>query len=200
MKKLTEYLIENKKRYNFKVKMAGECSAESQKKLKLTLDKYKVEHFEKVRSIPLQRVHQDFPTLSNIEVHVFDVTLEYPVTIPELEQDLRAAGFNSETFRVRSSTSPAEVDSAIDTARELSDPKPALLHTEELDQVDKKGQDDLQSSYYGDKYNSSFLQDLQRAADERKKELGHDGQDVDVLGSALKETDKSGKLSPVGSK
>jgi hypothetical protein len=200
MKLLKEYLSESTKHYSFKFKFAGDFSADGEKKLKQLLDKYKIESFEKAKSTPIQQVPVDFPTLSNLEVHIFTAILAYPVTIPELEQDLKSIGLSPEYFRIRQSTDPAEVDQALDRARKDAEAKPALLQTEKLDDNDAKARKDAQEGYYGDKYNSSFLSDLQRAAEERKKELGHDGADADVLGSALKETDTEGKQSPVGSK
>jgi hypothetical protein len=201
MKHLVEYLTENKKYYSFKLKFAGDkLEADKIKQLKQMLEKYKIETFENQKSTPIQSSPVDFPTLSNLPVHIINVIMSYPVTVPELEQDLKSAGFNQEYFRVRQSTDPAEIDQAIQRAREEAKPAPALLQTEELDDNDSKARKNAQEGYYGDKYNTSFLQDLQRAADERKKELGHDNSDADVLGTALKETDKEGKKSPIGSK
>lgn len=201
MKRLYEYLTESKKHYSFKLKFAGEgLDKLALDRIKQVLEKYKVEAFEKLKSTPIQASPVDFPTLKNQEVHVVEVVLSYPVTVPEIEQDLKSIGFDQEYFRVRQSTDPHEIDQALARVRAEADPKPALLQTEELDSMDAAARKDAQEGYYGDKYNTSFLQDLQRASEERKKELGHDGEDADVLGTALKETDTEGKQSPVGSK
>ena len=76
MKTLKEYLTESKKVYSFKIKVAGELPESFQENLKTSLERCKVAKLEKISTTPIQSLPLDFPTMSNCEVHIFEVTCE----------------------------------------------------------------------------------------------------------------------------
>ncbi len=193
MKNFKEYLAESKKVYGFKVKVAGEIPENFETQLKERLEKCKVITFEKLTTTPVQMVPLDFPNLSNKEVTIYNVVLEYPITSPEIVAEVKSLGMPEECFRVRGSEEPSEAD-------QLSlDDKPskeALL----TDGQYKEAESVKHKDYFGDEFNKSFLKDLQKAAKEKSKESGSAKGKPDVLGSAPKvKQDKAGAKSAIGS-
>lgn len=193
MKTFKEYLSESKKVYSFKVKVAGELPENFESQLKERLERCKVVTFEKMATTPVQKVPLDFPNISNAEVTIYDVILEYPITSPEIVREIKDIGLDEDTFRVRGSGEPSEIDQ-IAMDNELT--KTSLLsdpHYTEAEKIKHK-------EYFGDDFNKGFLKDLEKTAKERKKELGQDKGKPDVLGNAPKvKQDKSGAKSAVGS-
>jgi hypothetical protein len=80
MKNFKEYLSESKKQYPFKIKVAGEFSKEQEKTLESLLGRYAVVKFKKSTTTPVQELPLDFPQVKNCEVHIYEVTLDYPST------------------------------------------------------------------------------------------------------------------------
>jgi hypothetical protein len=77
MKTLKEYITESfsNKKYQFKVKIAGEVNEDQITKVKTVLEKWGVDNFTKHSTTPIQSLPLDFPTLKNSSVTIFDVTL-----------------------------------------------------------------------------------------------------------------------------
>ena len=195
MKTYTQYLSEAKKTYSFKVKVAGDLPESFADDLKARLDNRGIMQFEQMKTTPVTEVPHDFPTLKNMEVHIFDVMTEYPITTSEIEKEIFEmecckAGY----YKVRNSASPTEIDQI--TMGSKVDYEGALLHDNEY----KDGMKVKQKDYFGDDFNKSFLKELSKEAKDRKKELGHDKLKADVYQDTPKlKQDKAGVKSPVGS-
>lgn len=86
MKTYREYLTESKKSYEFKVKIAGEHDKTHCEGIKKALAQFKVESCSQGKSIPIQETQIDFPEKKNIGVTIFDVTLAYPATSPQIRE------------------------------------------------------------------------------------------------------------------
>lgn len=86
MKSFKEYLIESKKIYEFKIKIAGDCPKDSVAKIKEALTTYKVESCSAGRSIPIAEKQVDFPKLENVGVTIFDVSLSYPTNTVQVRE------------------------------------------------------------------------------------------------------------------
>ena len=111
MKTFKEYLSESKKTYSFKVKIAGELPEDFADRLKARINNRSIIQFEALKTTPVQELPLDFPELKNVEVHIFDVMTEYPLTPQEIEAEITemnccAVG----TFKVRNSQSPSEIE------------------------------------------------------------------------------------------
>jgi hypothetical protein len=185
MKTFKEYLVESKKLYSFKIKVAGELPKNFQEDLKTRLDRCKVATFEKKSTTPIQALPLDFPDHPNTEVTVFEVICEYPITAPEIANDVKATGLPESCFRVRGSGEPSEQEQVLAQA-EPSDE--AVLNDSQYKDSGKVNHKD----YFGDDFNKSFLKDLSKAAKERKKE----GTQVEYKISKQKQ-DKAGMSSPI---
>lgn len=188
MKTFKDYLTESKKTFSFKVKVAGELPENFQETLKAKLDRCKVMTFEKVTTTPIQKLPLDFPGKENMEVTVFEVVTEYPITSPELGVYVKETGVDENCFRVRGSGEPTEIDQL------LMDDEPsgeALLGEIDMD----KGNGKIKhKDYFGDDFNKGFLKDLAKAAKDRKK----DGVQTEYKLPKAK-TDKVGAKSAIGS-
>ena len=164
MKTFKEYLTESKKIYSFKIKVAGELPQNFQENLKQQLDLCKVAQLSKISSTPIQESPMDFPTLKNVEVHIFEVVCEYPITAPEIATDIKSMGIDEDCFRVRGSGEPSEVEQLLSG----QDPSgESLLAEVDLD----KGAGKIKhKDYFGDDFNRGFLKDLEKSAKQRKKD------------------------------
>lgn len=192
MKSFTEYLAESKKVYSFKIKVAGEIPENFENQLKERLERCKLASFSKISSTPVQKVPLDFPNLSNMEVTVYEVVCEYPITSPEIAMEIKGVGLQEECFRVRGSGEPSEIEQLEIDKENIGS---VLTDSEYKDGVKVAHKD-----YFGNDFNKSFLKDLQTTAKQRKKELGQDKSKPDVLSSAPKiKQDKAGAKSAIGS-
>jgi len=185
MKTFKEYLTENKKLYSFKIKVAGEVPQNFQEELKTRLDRCKVSSMEKTSKTPIQALPLDFPDHPNSEVTMFEVACEYPITTPEIINDIKSIGLPESCFRVRGSGEPSEEQQVLSDIETSKDP---LLTDSQYKETGKVNHKD----YFGDDFNKSFLKDLSKASKERKKE----GTQVEYKISKQKQ-DKAGAQSPM---
>jgi len=165
MKTFKEYLAESKKVYDFKIKVAGELPEKFQENLKEKLGRCGVKTFEKVTTTPIQALPLDFPDHPNCEVTIFEVICEYPVTSPEIANDIKTMGIPESCFRVRGSNEPTESEQVL-AAVEPSGK--ALLDDAQYKEADKVKVKD----YFGDDFNKGFLKDLEKTSKAIKKDKG----------------------------
>lgn len=90
MKSFIEYLVESKKVYEFKIKLAGDYS-ESKDEIKSALAKFKVDSISDAMRTPVQETHWDFPNHRNVNMTIFDVVLLYPSTSLEIQNTISDA-------------------------------------------------------------------------------------------------------------
>lgn len=186
MKTFKEYLVENKKVYSFKIKLAGDVPEKFQEALKARLDSCKVMTFEKLATTPIQKLPLDFPEKINMQVTVFEVVCEYPITPPEIETHVKAMGIDESCFRVRGSGEPTEVDQLLMDNEPTGD---ALLDEQDMDKDAGKIK---HKDYFGDDFNRGFLKDLSKTA----KQRGKDGFNAEYKIPKQK-IDKAGVVSPI---
>lgn len=109
MKSLSEYLIESKKTYKFKIKAAGELPENFEDKMETALNKYEVVKFTKGSTTPIDKTPLDFPSLQNCEVTHFEAEVSYPVTSHVLQEYLSTeTACSKERLRVRGENEPLE--------------------------------------------------------------------------------------------
>lgn len=172
MKSFKDYLTESKRTYDFKVKIAGEFTTEQEEALKTLLNKYQVVGFKKAAKTPVQSLPLDFPRITNAEVNVFEVSLDYPVASHELQYYLgNGLRINEQAIVVRRPGEPSEEYQEPQAQREG-----ALLNDSEY----KESPNVDSSQYYGDKYNASFVKalndDLKAKREERGEKIPTEGQ------------------------
>jgi hypothetical protein len=156
MKNFKEYLSESIKRYDFKVKVAGEFTTEQEDTMKTLLGRYtEGETLTSVKKskTPIQALPLDFPQVKNCEVSIYEFSLDYPTTQQELTEYLtRELGVSKQNLVVRRPGEPTEEYQHIETT-----PREGAL----LDDPDYKEAGNPQfEDYFGDKYNTGFVKEL----------------------------------------
>lgn len=152
MKTFTEYLSESKKQYDFRVKIAGAVTTEQESVMKNVLGRYTLSAFKKSSTTPIQALPLDFPNVKNCEVNIYEVTVDYPTTQQELTEYLSAElKINKQNLVVRRPGEPSE------EYQTPSEPREGAL----LDDPNYKEAGNVQfEDYYGDKYNTGFVKEL----------------------------------------
>jgi hypothetical protein len=193
MKSFTEYLTESKKRYDFRIKIAGDVSSEQEDTMKRLLGRFTNENtltgFKKSKT-PIQAVPLDFPQVKNCEVNIYEITLDFPTTQHELTEYLATElGIGKQYLVVRRPGEPSEEYQMPAEKREG-----ALL----LDPNYKEAGSPQFEDYYGDKYNTGFVKELNDILKLQRKERG---EEIPTEGAAKYNTDaEPGNTSLFGGK
>jgi hypothetical protein len=181
MKSFTEYLTESKKKYDFRIKIAGEVTSDQEAQLKSLLGRFAVDEtlssFKKSKT-PIQSLPLDFPQVKNCEVNIYEVSLDYPTTQYELREYLASElGVGKQHLVVRAPGEPTEEYQHDEPKREG-----ALLNDPDYKEAGNPQFED----YYGDKYNSGFVKELNDILKLQRKERG---EEIPTEGAAKFNTD-----------
>jgi hypothetical protein len=179
-KSFKEHLAESaaEKKRDFRIKVAGEFGKEQEATLKTMLEKYTVSQFKKVKTTPVQELPLDFPALKNCEVNIYEVVLDYPVTTFELTEYLsNGLKVNKQSLVVRKPGEPSE-----DYQTPADKREGALLSDPDYKEAPNAKFED----YYGDKYNTGFVKELN---DLLKLERKARGETIPTEGKAKFNTD-----------
>ena len=193
MKSFKEHLTESKKKYDFRIKIAGEMTTEQEDSMKRLLGRFTVDNtlsgFKKSKT-PIQALPLDFPQVKNCEVNIYEVVLDYPTTQFELTEYLAAElGVNKQHLVVRSPNEPTEEYQNVQPKREG-----ALLTDPDYKEAPNAKMED----YYGDKYNSGFVKELNDILKLQRRERG---EEIPTDGPAKYNTDAApGNTSPISGK
>jgi hypothetical protein len=175
MKNFKEYLSESisAKKHDFRVKVAGDFSSEQEAKLKSMMERYQVSNFKKVGVTPIQALPLDFPQVRNCEVTIYEVTVDYPTTQQELTEYLSSGlEVSKQRLVVRRPGEPSEQYQHEEPKREG-----ALLNDPDYKEAGNPQFED----YYGTKYNSGFVKELN---DLLKLERKARGEEIPTEGAA----------------
>ena len=185
MKSLKDYIVESKKTYAFKVKVAGDLPDGFESTLKTAMERFSVASMSKGKRTPITEKPLDFPQLTNTHVNVFDVEVHYPTTPQVLETYIcQTCSCTSDRCRVYAANQVAEQHQEEENRKE-AEKKPLIG---QCDPPPANHQD-----LVGDKKISSFLKDLAadsktRAAKDQPKE------------KATPMPEPGASISPIGSK
>lgn len=169
MKNFKSYLTESTKKYDYKIKIAGELTNEQEDLLKRSLEKYQLHDFKKVGKTPIQDFPLDFPKIKNVEVNIFEVCLNYPATTWDLHEYLaNQIAVTKDTMVVRRPNEPYEEYQAAMEELKKSKKDKALLDDPEYKESTNHKFDD----YFGDKYNSNFVKELNDILKSQRRERG----------------------------
>lgn len=166
MKNFKDYLLESvaAKKHEFRVKVAGTITKEQEAKLESMLNRYQVDAFKKLKTTPVQSLPLDFPQVRNCEVNIFEVVLSYPTTQQELTEYISTGlGISKQHLAVVRPGEPSEQYQTPVEKREgalLDDPDYKEAGTPKFE------------DYYGDKYNTGFVKELNDILKLQRKERG----------------------------
>jgi hypothetical protein len=191
MKSFKEHLTESKKQYDFRIKIAGDFTTEQETKLKNALERYTVSGWKKSGKTPIQELPLDFPQVKNCEVNIYEVTFEYPTTQHELTEYIaNNCGINKTHLAVRRPGEPSEEYQHIEPTKREG----ALLD----DPNYKESPNAKFEDFYGDKYNSGFVKELNDILKLQRKERN---EQIPTEGAAKFNTDSEDKkLGPISGK
>ena len=168
-------------------------SAEQEDNMKRLLGRFTNENtltgFKKSKT-PIQAVPLDFPQVKNCEVNIYEVTLDFPTTQHELTEYLATElGIGKQNLVVRRPGEPSE-----EYQMPAEERTGALL----LDPDYKEAGNPKFEDYYGDKYNTGFVKELNDILKLQRKERG---EEIPTEGAAKYNTDaEPGNTSLFGSK
>jgi hypothetical protein len=170
------------KKYDFRVKVAGDFTAEQETKLKSMLERFQVNAFKKIGVTPIQALPLDFPQIKNCEVCIYEVSLDYPTTQQELTEYLSTGlSVGKQRLVVRRPGEPSEEYQTPAEPREG-----ALL----MDPDYKEAGSPQFEDYYGDKYNTGFVKELNDILKLQRKARG---EEIPTEGAAKFTTDTTDK-------
>jgi hypothetical protein len=187
MKSFKVHLQESVKKYDFRIKIAGDVVKETETKLESLLGRYSCSSFKKSGKTPIQQLPLDFPQLKNSEVNIYEVILDYPTTQQELTEYLTGElNISKQNLVVRRPGEPTE---------EYQEPKQkregALLNDPDYKEAPNAKFED----YYGDKYNSGFVKELNEILKLQRKARG---EEIPTEGPAKFNTDNAqNNTSPI---
>jgi hypothetical protein len=186
MKSFKAYLSESKKQYDFRVKIAGDITPDQEDQLKSLLGRYTLSGFKKTAKTPIQELPLDFPHVRNAEVNIYEVTLDYPTTQYELTEYLSAElGCGKQRLVVRRPGEPSE-----EYQEPVEQREGALLNDPDYKEAGSPQFED----YYGDKYNSGFVKELN---DLLKLERKARGEQIPTEGTVKYSTDSDGNTASI---
>ena len=169
MKSFTEFYFDLKKKYEFKIKIAGcdfdSSASEMHDRLEHALKAFDVENISKAKRLPPDVAAKDFPNIKDVEVYLITVVLNYPVTDDQLHSVIsHQARIPGACVKVVNKNAPDEEEASAEDA-------------------------DAQS-LVGDKRVSNFMKELQTMKFESA------GKDTE---HQPEQDDKENKKSPMGS-
>jgi hypothetical protein len=187
-----QYLIESKKTYSFRVKIAGDCPQKCEALMKDALVKHQCTKVSKGKRTPVQENPHDFPELKNMEVSLFDVECDYPATSQQvLDQIPTTLNLPLSVIRVRTPAEQAEADLNQENIYPNGKEKGALLDKDY--ETNTEGQ-----KVVGDTHVSNFLKELEKINAERKAKTVKTEASEKVESSAPEyDTPKDGQTSPL---
>ena len=94
MKHFKEYLAENERTYNYRIKIVGDILPGFIKDLEGKLAQFDLVKKSEVKSTPVQLNPSDFPSMSNEKVSFFDVSFKYPANEPQIKQIAQLMGLD----------------------------------------------------------------------------------------------------------
>lgn len=176
MKTYLEHLMESDREYHFRIKSIEPLTAEMMERLERVLSKYELRDISGPTKTIIQEHPLDFYDIQNAEVYIVDATVGVPQSSYILQQELRANLHISEnSLVVRGDNEPLEtetqrrqMDAKIrDEADKKGLTKASLLDTNEIYPESEYSVDG--ESFYGDEYNSKFLNTLAQISATRKE-------------------------------
>ena len=80
MKNFAQYLVETKQTFDYRIKIAGDITAEQMNQLEKSMAQFDVIKMSEKKSTPVMKTLPDFPAFANERVTHMDVSFNYPAT------------------------------------------------------------------------------------------------------------------------
>jgi hypothetical protein len=165
-KDLSQYLADNEAVHEFRVKIALEPTDEQLDAMELHLRKYDAYDITTPKKTIIQRNPRDFRSIDAAEVYMIDFKTRQPASPLQLLAELtQKMGIHERFIIVRNKMEPLHIE---DEHEELpvEKYKPRLTDEKYSDAEKVKG-----DQFYGEKFKSNFLKDLQKSRVEHTKKV-----------------------------
>jgi len=167
MKSFTEYLTESKKTYTFRIKLAKELSGDDLTRIENHLAKYDVQKVSAPTKLMLQSTPYDFPQLRGYEIYVVEFETNLPASAYQIQTEIQALiGISDGYMKVRSDQEPLEQREQSLMDSESDDEEVSSLLA---DSTYSEAEDINPEDFFGDKYNTSFVQELLKLKKDQEK-------------------------------
>jgi hypothetical protein len=80
MKNFAQYLVETKQTFDYRIKIAGDVTAEQMNQLEKSMAQFDVIKMSEKKSTPVMKTLPDFPAFENERLTHMDVSFNYPAT------------------------------------------------------------------------------------------------------------------------
>ena len=158
MKSFKNYLQESKQTYKYKIKMAKEPSSDDVDRIERHLLKYDVQKMSSPKKLMLQSTPIDFPHLRGYEIHCIEFETNIVASGYQIQIEIQnMLGLNDGLLKVRAAHEPDQHEET-EAKSLLADDKYA-----DAEKVDAK-------DHFGDEYNTSFVQELQKLRKTKEKD------------------------------
>ena len=94
MKTFREYLVENEKTYNYRIKIVGDVTTDFIKSLTARFDQFDPASISSTKTTPIRYNLSDFPDHQNDSVTFFDVSFRYPAIEPQIKDIAHILGLD----------------------------------------------------------------------------------------------------------
>ncbi len=167
MKSFTEYLTESKNTYTFRIKLAKELSGDDLSRIENHLAKYDVQKVSAPTKLMLQSTPYDFPQLRGYEIFVVEFETNLPASAYQIQTEIQALlGISDGFMKVRSDKEPLEQrEQALSNEKSDDEEVSSLLSDSTYSEADEINAEE----FFGDKYNTSFVQELLKLKKEQEK-------------------------------
>lgn len=164
-KSFRSYVAENKKDYKYTLKFAINDVDNSQiDVLEACLSKYELKEASAFRKTPIQESPLDFPNVKNMPVHICNITLGYPASLDFLRTYIcNNLGIPQSQVAVYSENDPRQIETDLFLERSSAEFREGYKTNLGSD-YEETGDKDM----YGEKYNVSFLKELNKVRQERE--------------------------------
>ncbi len=167
MKSFATYVAEVKTEYKYVLKFAvNEMTDVMIDQLEAGLAKYDLKKASSFRKTPIQESPLDFPNVKNTSVFICDLTLGYPGSLDFLRTYIcNTMGLSPQVLAVYSENDPRQIET--DLYLDRNSPEYKKKYKTRLGSDYEEVQDAEQETY-GEKYNTSFLKELEQVRKERE--------------------------------
>lgn len=164
-KTFTSYVAETKREYKYVLKFAVHDMPDSLIDiLESSLSKYDLREASAFRKTPIQESPLDFPNIKNTPVFICDITLGYPGSLDFLRTYIcNNLGISTSQLAVYSENDPRQIETDLYLERSSEEYK-EKYKTRLGSDYEETGDKDM----YGEKYNLTFLKELDQVRKERE--------------------------------
>ena len=166
-KSFKQYVAQCKEEYKYVLKFAvAEMTDEMIDRLEASLVKYGIKSASAFRKTPIQESPLDFPNVKNTPVFICDLTLDYPGSLDFLRTYVcNSLAISPVQLAVYSENDPRQIET--DLYLDRNSPEFRKNYKTRLGSDYEEGEGAAEE-HYGEKYNTSFLKELEKVRKERE--------------------------------